>query len=302
MNNTKRIKKIAIVLKPHAVSEFNNLLPNLVNWLERRNKDIFFIKSEFDRLEKIFQTKKFKSFNFASEKEICTQVDLVISLGGDGTLLGLTRFAKKQVPIFGVNLGQLGFITEFSKMDFYEKLSDVLEGKFKVLVKPLYKVQVFKDEKQVFKGNFFNDISVSKNDIARMFAISVKANDQHIYNLSGDGLIVSSTIGSTAYSLAAGGPIVHPEVSAILLTPICPHSLTHRPMVIPDKSELKIKVLSPQSNLAITLDGQIVFGVDTDDTVVIQKDRSRTISLIKNEDRTFYLTLKEKFDYGRRKV
>ncbi len=302
MPNKKKPKKISIILKPDNISDFTNLLPNLTRWLIRRKKDVFFLGSEVERLEKIYKVKNFKNFHFLDESELFDHSDLIISLGGDGTLIGVCRYAKGKVPIFGVNLGRLGFITEFNKAEFFEALSDVLNNKYEIINKSLFNVKVERDEKTVFEATFFNDISISKNNIARMFTISIESNEDHIYNLSGDGLVLSSTTGSTAYSLAAGGPIVHPDVKGIILTPICPHSLTHRPMVIPESSDIKIRLLSESNHVGITLDGQLGFTITQDDIVYITKEKRKSVSLVKNTERTYYHTLKEKFDYGRRKV
>lgn len=132
-----------------------------------------------------------------------------------------------------------------------------------------------------------------------MFTLTLEANSEFIYNLSGDGLIVSSTVGSTAYSLAAGGPLVHPDVKAFILTPICPHSLTHRPIVLPDNFELSVTVTEDHSNAIITLDGQVVVNLQADSKAVISKMKSKTIQLIINDDITYFHTLKEKLIHGR---
>ncbi len=302
MPKSKKPKKISIILKPESISDFANLLPNLTRWLLRRKKEVYFLSSEIERLEKIYQVKNFKNFHFLDENELFDHSDLIISLGGDGTLIGICRHAKGKVPIFGVNLGHLGFITEFSKAEFFEALAEALDNKYETITKSLFNVKVTREEKNVFSGTFFNDISISKNNIARMFTLKIESDEDHIYNLSGDGLVISSTTGSTAYSLAAGGPIVHPDVKGIILTPICPHSLTHRPMVIPDNSDIKIRLISDVDYVAITLDGQIAFNITENDLVHISKEKRKSVTFIKNHERTYYHTLKEKFDYGRRKL
>ena len=133
-------------------------------------------------------------------------------------------------------------------------------------------------------------------------SLSVSSENEHIYDLSGDGLIVSSTYGSTAYSLAAGGPIVHPEVRAMILTPICAHSLTHRPLVIPDSHTLQVKLIEKIDTVNITLDGQICVPIKHNSQVKITKESRRSVSIIKNNERTYFHTLKEKFVHGRREV
>lgn len=296
------IENISIVLKPSRFDDLGNFVVNLVRWLKRRNKQAYFIDSEKKRLSKALPEKTLKDILFTTADEIFDKTDLVISLGGDGTLLGVCRNVPSKTPILGVNLGRLGFITEFNKTHFYEELNHILVGKYEVFKKSLYLCEVKRKGNTISKEYFFNDIVFSKNDIARMFTLSLEAQDQHIYNLTGDGLIISSTYGSTAYSLAAGGPIVHPDVKALILTPICAHSLTHRPLVIPDNYTLKVNLMDRIQSVNITLDGQTVIDLDHDLSVEIKKASKRFVSIIKNPDRTYFHTLKEKFVHGRRTV
>lgn len=298
----KHINNIAIVLKPSEFEDLNNLVTNLVRWLARRDKKIIFLSKESARLKGCVSNKTFNEISFQDRKEFFIENDLLISLGGDGTLLGVCRSIGADTPVFGVNLGRLGFITEFSKTEFYEELNLILLGKFTVFSKPLYTCKITGVDGIVQEKKFFNDLVFTKNEIARMFSLSVEANNQHIYNVTGDGLIVSSTYGSTAYSLAAGGPIVHPDVNALILTPICAHSLTHRPMVIPDDYSLEIKVLDKIDTVNLTLDGQTAIHIKASDLIEVSKDTAQKVSLIKNSERTYFHTLKEKFVHGRRVV
>lgn len=301
MNNNGLMQNISIILKPSEFEDLGNLMTNLVRWLCKRKKNVILLTSERERLANIVSNKVLDSIAFKKEDFVYKSSDLIISLGGDGTLLGVYRKVSPKVPIFGVNLGHLGFITEFNKNDFYERLHVVLSGKYEIIKKQLFSVTI-EGESEAKKKYFLNDAVVSKNDIARMVTVSVDADDEHIYNLSGDGLIISSTIGSTAYSLAAGGPIVHPEVKAILLTPICPHSLTHRPLVLPESCEIKIQLIDNQECANITLDGQNVLTVKNRDIVIVSKEVKRKISVIKNHEKTYFHSLKEKFVHGRREV
>lgn len=296
------IQKIGIILKPSHLEDLPNLVINLVRWLKRRDKEIYFSINEKSRFEKIFNSKKLKEISFVDNKFIFNEVELVLSLGGDGTLLGVCRNIRSSIPIFGVNIGRLGFITEFNKNDFYESLNVVLSGRFQIIKKHLFSLTVMNEGKKIQKEYFFNDAVFSKNEIARMFTLNVEAKGEHIFDLTGDGLIISSTYGSTAYSLAAGGPIVHPDVQAIILTPICPHSLTHRPLVIPDNYQLHVKVLEQIDTVNITLDGQTCVPFTRGATALLEKESRKSISLIKNSDRTYFHTLKEKFVHGRREI
>jgi NAD+ kinase len=201
-------------------------------------------------------------------------------------------------------MGHLGFITEFSKAEFFEQLESTLKGNFELTELSLFQVEVShkRDEKPFFKSYFLNDAVVNNNQVSRMLKLSVESVGEHIYNLAGDGLIISSPIGSTAYSLAAGGPIIHPSVNAMTLTPICAHSLTHRPLVIPDNSNVVVKAARPDDSLKLTLDGQEAIVVEAADFIKITKRKSVVAKLIKNPERTYFRTLKEKFTHGAREI
>lgn len=295
-----QLKNITIVLKPKVTSEFESILPNLTSWLTRRKKTIFFLSKEKERLNKLFKG-DLKNLNFVEEENLHKDTDLIITMGGDGTLIGVSRNVKKNSPpIFGVNMGHLGFITEFSKLEFFDQLEETLKGNYKLTTLSLYQVEVFKKNKSTFKGTFLNDLVINNNQISRMLTLSVESEGEHIYNLSGDGLIISSPIGSTAYSLAAGGPIISPKVNAITLTPICAHSLTHRPLVVPDNASVTVKAARADEMVKLTLDGQQALVVTSQETIKISKRKTLHVKLIKNPERTYFRTLKEKFTHGMR--
>lgn len=294
------VKDVGVLLKPHHVTEYTSVLPNLYSWLKRRKINLTFNDRDQERVEKLFKNKT-KTLNFLSAKELHRKMDLNITLGGDGTLLGFGRLSdRNSAPVFGVNMGNLGFITEYPKSEFFEGLAGIITSKCGFHKTPLYKVQVTKGRKKLFESHFLNDLVINKNDISRMFSLSVENEEEHIFNLSGDGLIISSPIGSTAYSLAAGGPIISPEVGALVLTPICPHSLTHRPIVLNDKQTIHIKTPTLSEAVMITLDGQEMAEVGPRATITISKSTTRYLKLIENPQRTYFQTLKEKFTHGRR--
>ncbi len=297
---SKKINNIGIILKPSHIEDMGNIITNLIRWLTRRNKSVHFLKKEEARFLKEVSHKTINQIQFADNATLYNKMDLIISMGGDGTVLGVCRKINSKVPLFSVNLGKLGFITEFEKDEFYEKLNIILLGKYETFKKHLYSISVTRKGHKAKKYYFFNDAVFTKNDIARMFSISVEADDEHIYNISGDGLIISSTYGSTAYSLAAGGPIVHPDVKALILTPICAHSLTHRPLVIPDTKILRLQVIEKIDTVNITLDGQVCIHLQPDDEILLNRENRKTIKFIKNIDKTYFHTLKEKFVHGRR--
>lgn len=300
LNKKVQIKNILIILRPEPVSEFNTFLPILSDWLIRRKKSVSFLCEEENRVRKIYKG-HIKNISFLEDLKQENSIDLIITLGGDGTLIGACRKARKtKAPIFGINMGKLGFITEFSKSEFYDELSHVLEGKFETVKIPLYTASIFKQDKCLFKSYFVNDAVINKLDISRMFTLAIDVNDEHVYNLSGDGLIVSTPLGSTAYSLAAGGPIIHPQSGTTVITPICPHGLTHRPLVIPDSFSIKARLIDNLDHVNLTLDGQEALSISNEETFFVNHNPKDYLKMVKNINRTYFHTLKEKFTHGRR--
>ena len=235
--------------------------PTFSIFLKRRKKCVQFLVSEKDRLKKIFRRIPLE-IKLIQKKELHTLSDIIISLGGDGTFIGIARkCTKSSPPILGVNMGKLGFITEFSKSEFFDSLGSILQSKLELQKIHLFKVEIFSKNASIAKDYFLNDAVFNKNDIRRLINLSVETENEHIFDLPGDGLIVSGPIGSTAYSLAAGGPIIHPDNKALILTPICPHSLNHRPLVINDNKKVIVKNPHQEEELNLTLDGQALLSV-----------------------------------------
>lgn len=295
-----KLKNVCIVLKPKINSEFSNTLPTLVSWLKRRSVTVYFRESQENLIHKILDPNQYKVLEESSSFQ---PVDLIITLGGDGTLIGLSRQATKSTPpVFGVNMGHLGFITEFSKSELYDELEIALTGKSDLTKVHLYKVEITGRKVKKQKYFFINDIVFNQSNISRLITVRVKANDEPVYSLSGDGLIISSPIGSTAYSLAAGGPIIHPEVKSLVLTPICPHSLNHRPVVLPSTTDIEVRPGGRDEQINITLDGQEAIALEPSDIVNIKISPSKYVQFIKNKNKTYFHTLKTKFTHGRREL
>ena len=291
----KSAKIIGITLKPNSTPEFYSILPNLCSWLIRRKKQVVFREEDRERVAKFFKQKSIDTLQFWTSSSFHNKVDIMFSLGGDGTLIGVCRRINSKIPVLGVNLGRLGFITEFNKNEYFDRLGKILEGDYELKQKPLFHVTVLRKGETYFKDYFFNDAVLAKNDIARMIYLRAELGDEHIYNLAGDGIIISTPMGSTAYSMAACGPIVHPEVKALILTPICPHSLIHRPFVIPDTAPISLKIMPPHHSVTLTLDGQVAINIDEQDVVMINDSKVKKVSLIQNPDRFYFETIRDKF-------
>ncbi len=291
---------VGVTLKPNSTPEFYNILPNLTSWLLRRKKTVVFRIEDQERVKKFFKNKIPADIEFWDTKRFHNNVDIMLSLGGDGTLIGVCRRINSKIPVLGINLGRLGFITEFNKNEYFDRLVSILDGKYESETKPLFHVAIERKDKVHFKDYFFNDAVLAKNDIARMIYLRAELGAEHIYNISGDGIIISTPLGSTAYSMAAGGPIVHPEVKGLVLTPICPHSLIHRPFVVPDTAPISLKILPPHHSVTLTLDGQVAINIDDQDVVQINSSKVKKVLLIKNPERSYFETIRDKFVFSKR--
>ena len=300
MKKTSNIQNIGISLKPNSTPEFYHILPNLCSWLRRRKRNVVFKEDDYERVKKFFKNKSIDGLQFWNQKQFHHNVDIMLSLGGDGTLIGVCRRINPKIPILGINLGRLGFITEFNKNEYFDRLEDILNGNFEISHKPLCHVSVIRKDELLISDYFFNDAVLAKNDMARIITLRAELDGEHIYNIAGDGLIISTPMGSTAYSMAAGGPIVHPKVSSLILTPICPHSLIHRPFVVPFQSIISLKLLPPHHSVTLTLDGQVGINIEEQDIVLINSKKEKKIALIKNPDRFFFETIRDKFIFAKK--
>ncbi len=294
-------KSVGIFLRPTIEKKAYQLVDTLLKWLNDNSVGVYFLEKEKARLKEIISAPVFSSLQFSEWRTIHKNIDFVISLGGDGTLLGACRLISSRLPLLGINIGKLGFITEFGRDDFMEGVKDVVSDTFSVVRKNIFQIKLYSGDKLFAEDLFINDAVWTKKSIARIFQMKVSGDEENIYQVSGDGLIVSTPLGSTAYSLAAGGPIVHPEVQSLVLTPICPHALTHRPLIVPDSLTIEGKLGSNSEDVILTLDGQKAYPVSKDDRVVITKMKNRHIKLIKNKNRNYFRTLKEKFTHGKQK-
>lgn len=236
---------------------------------------------------------------FEETSVIPREVECVIVLGGDGTLLGAARrVARYGVPILGVNLGGLGFLTEIPLKRLYPVVERMLDGRLEVESRLLLETSVVRDGQEACRFNVLNDVVINKGALARIIDLDVHINDQFLTTFRADGLIVSTPTGSTAYNLSAGGPILYPAMSCYILTPICPFALNNRPIILPDSAAINI-TLSRQSEerVSLTFDGQVGFDLRYGDRVAVYKSREE-IRLIKSPDQSYFEILRTKLGWG----
>jgi NAD+ kinase len=222
------------------------------------------------------------------------QVELVFVLGGDGTLLGIARqFAESHLPILGINIGHLGFLSEAEPENLSVAVDRVLTGDYYIEERLMLSAELVRSKQVLEKGIALNDIGIAKGSFGRMVTCKVYMDGMFLGTFSGDGVIVSTPTGSTAYSLSCGGPIVYPGIQTLLLTPICPHTLTSRPMVLPAEAVLEIQVSATHHEMGLTIDGQLGYCLKTGDTVRIRRSPFNTL-LIKWQERSFFDLVRKK--------
>jgi len=230
--------------------------------------------------------------------QLAGRADVLLVLGGDGTMLNAARLAgERSIPILGVNMGGLGFLTEVRLDHLYPSLERVFANDFVLDERLMLGTHIHRHGETVAQGVVLNDVVVSKGTLARMIELKIAIQGRFVTNLRGDGLIVSTPTGSTAYSLSAGGPIINPAVQSLILTPICPHTLTHRPLIVPGNAEIEVTLTSKDEGAMATLDGQVGVALTQGDTVVLNVSEHKS-RLIRFPESNYYEVLREKLKWG----
>jgi len=282
------MKVIGILTKPK-LPELKATLTELVAWLREHGKDVVLDSRAATLLGK--SATRYRG-------SIAEKADMVLVLGGDGTMLNAARLVEKRsVPILGINMGGLGFLTEVSGEHLYKTLERVFAKDHAIEERLMLQAALERRGKSVMQATVLNDVVVTKGELSRMIAMTIAIDGQFVTSLRGDGLIVSTPTGSTAYSMSAGGPIVCPAVNAVVLTPICPHTLTHRPLLVPGTATLAITLTSHDKGAMVTCDGQVGVAMTEGDTVTITPSRHKT-KLIRFPERTYYDVLRRKLKWG----
>ncbi|HSG30255.1 MAG TPA: NAD(+)/NADH kinase [Thermodesulfobacteriota bacterium] len=238
--------------------------------------------------------------NSTKAEKIQEKSDVVIVLGGDGTFLGVSRnLSGTDVPVVGINMGNLGFLTEVTREEALELVDIIAKGTYDIETRDMITARVLRDGKQFCKYDVLNDVVISRGVVSRVVDLSVETNNKQITTVKADGLILSTPTGSTAYSLSAGGPIVFPTLPLMIITPICPHTLTNRPLVVSNERKIRVRSLSEETELHLTLDGQISFDLIPNDVVEVSKSE-KTVKFIKSPFRDYFTILKTKLMWGER--
>ncbi|QWR77318.1 NAD(+)/NADH kinase [Candidatus Magnetomonas plexicatena] len=266
------------------------LLRQLVPWLRERAIEVCIDSYSAREIEE----------PGVAQEDIAEHCDMVMVLGGDGTMLAASRLvAQRNIPIFGINLGGLGFITEVSIGELFDVIEKVITGKCPAEDRIMLNASVIRDGKTLATYTVLNDVVITKGALARIFDLEMFIDGSYVTTFRADGMIVSSPTGSTAYSLSAGGPILYPTLHCFVITPICSHTLTNRPIVVNDNMVIEIVVGPGSDDVYLTLDGQLGQHLKEKDVVSVKRSEHMTRLLIPCE-RDYFQILREKLKWGER--
>ena len=289
VNKMPEIATVGIISKPN-ITEAGQIVCGLLKWFDERG-----LAYRCDQ-----QTATYANLSkFFSRDELADGADLMIVLGGDGTLLSAARaVAGRDIPIFAVNLGRLGFLTSISSDDLFPELERALRGEHRIGTRHMVDCDLVRDGKIIATYSALNDVVITKSELARMIDLDTHVDAHFVAAYKADGLIIATPTGSTAYSLSAGGPVIFPSVGAFCITPICPHMLTNRPVIVPDTSVIQILVHGEDGTF-LTIDGQVGEPLSKGDRIVCRAS-NKVIQLIRPPRMLFFDVLREKLKWGER--
>jgi len=290
------MNRVGIIIKRNK-PEVISFTRGLAEWFSPKKIDVYVEEAMRD----LFSPPLSAPFlHFIRREDFPSHVEMVIVLGGDGTLLSVARMVWNHgIPILGVNFGGLGFLTEISLEEIYPVLERVLQGDYGTNPRDVLKASVVRRGKPLAEFTVLNDAVINKGALARIIELEITIDEEYLTTFQSDGMIISTPTGSTAYNLSAGGPIVYPSLHNLIITPICPHTLTNRPIVIPNDVRVRAILKSKQEEVTLTLDGQQGFPLEFEDVVEVQKAEGQ-ILLIQSPYRHYFKLLREKLKWGER--
>jgi NAD+ kinase len=289
------IKRIGVVVKPHHPDALETLC-RLTEWLNQRGITLAG-GPEIEREQ--IEHRTGCPITLVSDEELAKSVDLMLVLGGDGTMIATARMlGQAEVPVMGVNYGGLGYLAEFPIKELFSALEAILAGSYTVERRVMLAVELWRGKELETRNRVLNDVVINKSALARIIEIEAYLNDQFVNSFRADGLIVATPTGSTAYNLSAGGPVIYPSMNAVVITPICPFTLSNRPIVVPDDSVIEVRLMTKNEEVALTLDGQVGFPLQAGDRAVIRKSNT-TFNLVQPANRNYFDVLRDKLKWGK---
>jgi NAD+ kinase len=287
-----RIKTVGVIVKPNHEEALRTAC-ELSDWLEGRGINVVGKpRVQTENLERC-------DIETVTDERFGAESDLIVVLGGDGTMISTARLVgDADVLVLGVNYGSLGYLTDFRIEEMFPALEAIFRGEYEVDRRVMLHAEHWRDGEMLASGRVLNDVVINKAALARIIEIDVSLNGLFVNSFRSDGLIVSTPTGSTAYNLSAGGPIIYPSMNAVVLTPICPFTLTNRPIVVPDDAMIELILKQENEGVVLTLDGQIGYTMHAGDTVRIRKSRT-TFNLVQPPNRNYFDVLRNKLQWGR---
>jgi NAD+ kinase len=289
MHSAHTFRNIGLISRPRR-SNLSEVVPPLLARLEARGIHVAYDQETASSLAEPSEGR--------SREQVAAASDLLLVLGGDGTLLAAARVAAPRgIPILPINMGSLGFLTSFMLEELYPALEDILAGRLTISERVMLHAELQRGDKILDKQTVLNEVVINKGALARMIELELSIDQDFVCRYRADGLIVASPTGSTAYSLSAGGPIVHPSVESFIITPICPHTLSDRPVVIRDTSIIEVKLSAGTESVFLTLDGQKGIPLQATDRVRISRAQ-RLLKLIQTPNKSYFEILRNKLKWG----
>ncbi len=281
---SKDIKSVSIVVKPNH-AEALATADELSAWLKSKG------------IKQIGEPCSAASAQNGHKKPL--NADLIVVLGGDGTMISTARMiGQGEVCVLGINYGSLGYLTDFRIEEMFPALEAIIEGNFETDHRVMLEAELLREGKREAAGRVLNDVVINKAALARIIEIDVHLNGLFVNSFRADGLIIATPTGSTAYNLSAGGPIIYPSMNAVVITPICPFTLTNRPIVIPDDAEIELSLKDETEGVILTFDGQTGHRMKARDKVIIRKSET-TFNLVQPANRNYFDVLRDKLKWGR---
>jgi NAD+ kinase len=282
------IRKVGIVANTEK-EKITEHARSLKEWLEERGLEVF-IETEI--------AAKIGIRGGLAGKDLARRAELIAVLGGDGTMLRTARYvAKYNVPIVGINMGSFGYLTEVNLNEMHSALELILRGNYLTEKRMMLDISIIHGKTIINAGTVLNDVVINRGNLSRIVELETTINNKYLTTYKADGLIISTPTGSTAYSLSAGGPIVYPEKDLIIINPICPHTLTNRPIILPEDSDLRVRVWSKERGATLTLDGQESYRIRSGDGITIRKSKYIT-KLVLSPHRSYWEILRSKLGWG----
>ena len=289
------IRRVGVVVKPNHPEALKTAC-RLLEWLSEHGIKLVGTP-DLDRAG--IESETHCKIEIVPHERLAASVDLVVVLGGDGTMIATSRMlGDYDVPVLGINYGTLGYLAEFRVEELVPALESVLTGDYRIDTRVRVAVDLYRSGEMLMHQRALNDVVINKSALARIIEIEARMNGMLISGFRADGLIVSTPTGSTAYNLSAGGPVVYPSMNALVIAPICPFTLSDRPIVVPDDCLIELRLRTPDEEVVLTLDGQFGLPITTEDRILIRKSLT-TFKIVQPMNRNYFEVLREKLRWGK---